>query len=560
MIGARLRRITPGFALGLIIPVGFALRAAGLAWGMADATVSARPHPDEWVLYWLFHWFHTQQLFNPCPGANQCFFDWGSIYIDAAYLVHLIMPPALLAALGPFGTADPRFVHAVLTGRLLSLLLSTLTIWVVYRLGRRLGAPPVGLLAALITALFTLLIQLAHFATPDSTTTLLVSLALWACVVALDRPSLPQFALSGLLLGLAVGSEYHMVLLAVPLAVAWWLGGSHRARLLLAATAVSILTYAVTNLYSLLEWRSFLAASLHTLQIRTVESGVQYQGRFNAYGPDWLYLVRFPLGYGAGFALAAWLMAGVLFALSRVRPGLLVLYSWVLAYGLLVSLSPAKFMRYSAPLVPALAVLAALGTVYGWRALAPPLRPLLSLLLSATVLLTLVYDLAYDGLFTRPDTRLQAAAWLRAHARPGARVEFASWPDGVVDLPYYVQDAGFQTCYANFNPRALIGARYALLDRYSLEDHTGATEAQARTFRQRVVSSSRFRLVDRLAPAPHLLWFRFPLAASPHDWRYPDHVVSIYQAVDPGRPTFPCHPPHLEATGATLSRMAPPSH
>ena len=149
----RLRRACPALLLGVILLVGLGLRVWGLGWGLHDATVSRRPHPDEWVVYWVFHWFDTYPGLNPCPHqGTQCFFDWGGLYLYLAYGIHMLLRGVFHVFPWPaFGAhADPAFVHAVLAGRILSVLMSAGAILLGYGLGSALRGRAAGIVAAAI--------------------------------------------------------------------------------------------------------------------------------------------------------------------------------------------------------------------------------------------------------------------------------------------------------------------------------------------------------------------------------------------------------------------------
>jgi hypothetical protein len=532
-----------------IIVLGFALRAWGLTWGLYDSNVSRRPHPDEWPVYWLFHWFGSNHNLDPCPHpGSACFFDWGMAYPYAAFAVRLLMTPfTALVPGGAFGRqADMEFVWAVIAGRLTSLILSTLTIVVVYKLASETFGAETGLASALVAALSTLFLQLAHFATPDSMTVFLLSCTLLAATRACMRQSARWLALSGALLGLTMGSEYHMVLLVLPLTVAWWLGGAPRhGRYMALALACAILTYMMSNIYALVHLSDFIAATEHTLRIRTVDSRLQYGDRWSVFGPVWLYVIRYPLGYGVGFALTAWMLAGTVWSLVRRSKGDWVLLSWLFVYFVLVSLSPAKFMRYSAPLLPVLAVFSGRLLVDLVRASRVRIRVTASALALAAVLISLVYDGAYVGLFTSTDSRLSAAQWLQHRAPTVSDVAFDQLPNGLINLPYFFTTAGYHPCFTQFQPAALSNpARYVVTDNYDLEEHPRITQIAVDRFRRALQHDSKYHLVLQVHHTPTFLGASFSIDGSPHDWRYPSHVIVVYQknpvASGPGsRSCFP---------------------
>jgi hypothetical protein len=517
-----------------IVLLGFALRAWGLTWGLFDATVSRRPHPDEWPVYWLFHWFGANQNLDPCPTSKSaCFFDWGMVYPYTAYAVHLLIKPFTgLVPAGTFGRqADMEFVWAAIAGRTASLILSTLTIILVYRIASEAFSPDAGLAAALVTALSTLLVQLAHFATPDSTTIFLLSATLLVAVQLSRRPTIRRFALAGTLLGLSTGSEYHMALLVVPLGVAWWLGDApRRARYLGITVLCALATYLVTSLYAVVHLSDFIAATEHTLRIRTVDSKLQYGDRWSVFGPAWLYVIRYPLGYGVGFAFTAWMLAGTGWSLLRRTRADWILLSWLVVYFVLVSLSPAKFMRYSAPLLPVLAVFSGrilVDLIHGSHVSS---RVAASVLATLAVLITLLYNGAYASLFTATDSRLSTAQWLTRHAPTGSDIVFDQLPNGLVNLPYYISTPQYHPCFSEFQTAGLHNpARYVVTDNYDLEEHPRITQAAVILFHRTLQSNPSYRLVWQVHHVPTFLGMTFSIDGSPHDWRYPSHVISVYE-------------------------------
>jgi len=552
-------------AVASILAVAVVSRLWGITWGLQNANVSRRPQPDEWAIYWLFRWFDQHHNLNPCAqAATHCFFDWGTLYPYLAFAVHSATTPLLaLLPSTTFGTrADLTFVQSILAARVLSVMVSVLTVYMVYYFARRAYAPRVGLVAALITALSTLLIQLAHFGTPDSTTILLLYTALLAMWWFVQEPTFWRFGFADAAAGLAMASEYHMGLLMAPLAVSWLLAERKKVVWLAAAVGITLTVYLSINAYALIDFQSFLAATEHTLRIRTVDSGAEYGDRWARYGSAWLYVIRYALGYGTGVLFTAWMLAGVGWAAARRRHTELLLLSWLVPYFILVSLSPAKFMRYSAPLIPGLAMLAA-GCACAVLADSRVRVRLGALVLAGVaVVYTLVYDGAYLGLFSSLDPRSVAASWLTQHAPRSSAIAFEELPNGLLNLPYFVVDEPavgdpYPQCYARFNTGTLAGPeKYVLTDDYALEEHPGFSPRIVEQFRNSLTNSSNYRLVKTVHEVPTFLGVQFPIDGSPHDWRYPDHVIRIYRHESPSNGASYCYP----TLAAALTALYVPSH
>lgn len=521
--------------LAAIVLCGATFRLWGIGWGLRDAAIQRRPHPDEWVVYWLFRWFHHSGTLNPCSKPlSTCFFDWGGFFPYLAYGMHSVLLPMLeRIPAGNFGShADLGFVLSVLSGRLTSALVSTITIVVVYAIARTTFSPQAGLLAALVMATSALPIQLAHFATPDSTVALLVSMALYCMTRSVNTQSAGALIFAGAFVGVAAGTEYHMVILCLPLMVSWLFLPRAPVRFAVASLCAAALGYLTFNAYDIVDWSSFLNAMHHTLLIRTVDSQAEYQGRFDTFGPDWLYIVRYPLGYGVGALFSIWLVIGVMRAIVRRAGPDIVLLCWVVSYGLVVSLSAAKFLRYSLPLMPALAVLA--GAV-GWDVLSSRrrlLKPLGAVALLAATVYSAVYDSAYSALFSLPDSRQVATQWLQQNVPRHSWLAFEQLPNGLINLPYFASEVGYHPCFTQFQPRFARGPiQYVLTDGYALDEHPRIPEEDVQNFRATLDNPSLFRVAERIHYEPNFFGITFPIDNSPHDWRYTSRDITVFQRV-----------------------------
>jgi hypothetical protein len=91
-----------------------------------------------------------------------------------------------------------------------------------------------------------------------------------------------------------------------------------------------------------------------------------------------------------------------------------------------------------------------------------------------------------------------------------------------------------------------------MVDSYDLEEHPRVSDAQVLAFRQTLTSDRSIRLVHRVDPVPSIFGITFPIADSPHDWRYPGHVISIYRESGPLATPAPACFSSVEAAAAAL--------
>jgi hypothetical protein len=253
------------------------------------------------------------------------------------------------------------------------------------------------------------------------------------------------------------------------------------------------------------------------------------------------------------------MLGGLVASLVRRRQADLLLLSWLLPYGVLVSLSAAKFMRYSAPLLPVLAVFA--GALLADLAAnhRPVMRLALAVGLGLTLAFTGAYDAAYAGLFTKPDPRLVATQWLVHHASPGSRVQFEELPNGLINLPYFVARAGFKPCFSEFQIDQLEGPmRYVLTDTYALEEHPIFSQQQVSRYSSALQRDPRYRVAITVHYTPSFLGLKFPIDGSPHDWRYTDRDITVYKHKSPqDSPGAECFPNLRSATAALYVHPSP---
>jgi hypothetical protein len=195
--------------LAVILAVAAALRLYGLSWDGGQWL-----HPDERQIYFVtlgLKWPDSlAQALSPDSPLNPHFFSYGSFPL---YLLRLV---AALAALVWPALGDPDNLHLV--ARPLSALFDLGTVYLTYRLARRLWPSPASarLLAAALTGLAVLQIQLAHFYTADTLLTLLVMLTLNLAADPVPQSSLRRGAALGVCLGLALATKLTAAPLVFP--------------------------------------------------------------------------------------------------------------------------------------------------------------------------------------------------------------------------------------------------------------------------------------------------------------------------------------------------------
>ena len=108
-----------------------------------------------------------------------------------------------------------------IVGRMFNLILSVLTVFITFEIGRRLFSTLAGLLAALFLTFSYLHIVNSYLLTVDTTVAFWTSLAaLMAALLYSDGPKARYYILGGMCVGLAIGSKYTAFVAAAPLLIA----------------------------------------------------------------------------------------------------------------------------------------------------------------------------------------------------------------------------------------------------------------------------------------------------------------------------------------------------
>jgi len=378
--------------LAAILVLALVLRWTGLDWDDYN-----HYHPDEryitWVatsIEWPSDWRYAldpvQTSFNPfywpadaesegielLQGESRKFaYGHFPLYLGVAAtrLVEQFGP--ILSSLLPEdwlissdvlnGRGAIEFRHLTAVSRTLTGLIDTITILVLFLIGRLIYGTAVGLLASAFLALNVMHIQLSHFFTSDPFLALFVVLALFFMIRGVTgkaddinaqdekvddwrslrflhcHPTTCNLLLASAFIGLAVGSKFSAMLLILPLSVAVWLGSTHRRLWRLGvAILVTLFVFFITNPFAILDlgceaitpavqfgplsiaalnWRSCFLQNIFTQG--AMVRGVADLGFTRQYAGTvpYLYPIEMQLRWGMGWLLGLLAFAGFAWAI-----------------------------------------------------------------------------------------------------------------------------------------------------------------------------------------------------------------------------------------------------
>lgn len=260
--------------------------------------------------------------------------------------------------------------------RMVNVVYGTLSLWVLFLIGRRLYSPEVGLLAAAVLAAVPRHLTSSTEFKPDILVILLTLVTFYWTLSAAARPALGRFLRVGLGIGLAVSTKYTGIAGAIPITAAVLKNGWRDCRQwlwLALAGLTSILTFLVLN--------PFLDVVFQFIPILVkgyADKGVtEKSNHWVVFERQVDFLIR-----NHGPVVAAFLLLGIVGLLWRIyrpepedseerRLGSMLVLSILLGYSVIHSLGMTLFRSQNyLPVVPFSSLAAAWAMVETWRLLA----------------------------------------------------------------------------------------------------------------------------------------------------------------------------------------------
>ncbi len=433
--GGSRRLVWPGLAL--VLAGGLGLRLWGVQQGLpyvynTDENDHFVPHA---VRMFEEGTLNPHYFANPPAYTYLLHFVFGLYYGGGHAVVHAYL-------------TDPTSVYTL--ARVVSALLGTLALWLLYLTGARLFSRGVGLLAAAVLAVAFLPVFYAHLALNDVPTLAPLTLSLLGSAGVLRKGRLHDHLLAGIGIGLACATKYTAGIVVIPYAVALVCGWLERRSRMesLAGLALFVLSgaaaFAIANPYALLDYHSFHAELVHQSTL-----SAESQGKLGAPKDGGLAYYLWSLTWGLGWVPALAALAGAAAIWRSDRRAGLWLVPAPLVFLAFMGTEGRYFGRWLMPILPLLCLLAAFFTVWlatiaerrltpsgpGADGPRPPKGPrpgalggyavkgaIAGLLVLAVLGQGLVYSVHSGIVLSRTDTRTLTRRWLLANVPAGARI------------------------------------------------------------------------------------------------------------------------------------------
>ncbi len=324
--------------------------------------------------------------------------------------------------------------QAFLIARQISAAMGALTVPVIYLAAAPVFGPVAALVSAAIVGVSYIHVRESKFAKPEVPAGLWLALSILMTLRIATRGDLIDYVLAGFFCGLAAATHYAAGAIAIGIFVAH-LEARHRehqpmrtsrlAPRIYLAGLVTILTFCCADPYFFLDLRQTVLdfAYMHS-SYTTWNGGHSPAG----YGWSWLLLRAMPAGFGIELEIV--LLAAMLWAIFRPRPGTFALLAFIVVCFLMLTRGhPQLEFRY---LTTPLLAMAVLGGIFfaDLTALACSrmgTRPSLAMAGLAGILIlapSLIRDVQLNWLLDQTDTRTIARKWMIEHIPPASSVVF----------------------------------------------------------------------------------------------------------------------------------------
>jgi hypothetical protein len=428
-----LSKRTVRFLLGVLLFWAFALRA----WNATPDLTSTRFWDERYGLQNIELLLRDGQ-WRPAHGLHP-----GLSYLPHALvlkgsdLLYQITGNESFAVLQTKGGFTPT---AYLLCRLLQVVFGTLSLFLVYLTGKRLGGNRLGLLAAFLLSVVPWHIRQSVIYKADMVLLLAIVLAFYLSLRAIARPTLAMYAATGVAIGLAMAAKFNAGPAAIPITLGTLLSRDRSKRTflwLVAAGAISIGVFLLFNPYVLIEpdiYRRSMSRTVRVYARKGAAKGVD--SPFDLI-PRTLETLTSPSFHGLLIGSAALLGLAVLTYLSirylkrsNIALFWLMALSFVLSYSVLYAVStPNPSAHNWLPLAPFLALGAAWTLLALWSILGEllptPRRRLVGVVATLGLVLLLGWPAnAYTYQSTVPSTGNTALQLLRSRLKqpPGRQV------------------------------------------------------------------------------------------------------------------------------------------
>jgi len=359
-------------------------------------------------------------------SLNPHFFAYGALHYYQVMALAVLPVKIFKKTLNVFDktvfdkTAEDNAI--VLLSRTLSALLGTGVVLLIYLLAKELFEDKTALLSSLMLAVSMGFVNISHFATTDIPSLFWFTAACLMASYVLTDESRRWYLLSGFFVGLAAAVKYIGGVALIALIAAHFLGGRRNHKALVMAIFTAFIGFIVSNPAIIFSFFEFAVGFLKENSFNSAR---------NTSRPFAFFPMILQLRNVLGVPLFLLCIGGVLYsfkllASDQYRPKVMLIFSMIIPYYLLIGSMHVSVLRYVVPAVPFLLVLA--GKMVGdFISLKSRAGRIASIVLFGIIIgYSTTYTIAADLEFTN-DSRYLAYQWIVQNVKEGSTIETTSF-------------------------------------------------------------------------------------------------------------------------------------
>lgn len=393
-------------AIVLIVFFGALLRCVGISFGLPFVYHQDEPMMVNHALAigagdWNTHYFVIPPFVN-----YFLFFIYAAFYV-LAHLFGIFKSPTDFIL---YYLTDPTLFY--LLGRFfIGALFGTLTILITAKIGYEFFSEKVAVLAAFFIAVCPIHVQYSHYIYADSPVTFAITLLAYYHLKILKEPSYKNYSFAGLVLGWGTAIKYTAAYFAPILffvhllCFGRTLFSKNACLRLILLSLCALLVFALIAPYTFIDWRGFYGTFLKQSQAQ------------NPVGLGHYFYYSILNGTSLLFAFCA--IVGAFFLIKDFKKQGLVLFAFCAWFYILNSFFGQHYSRYILPIIPILAIWAALSALKIQNFFKKTAGRVFMGCLFLSLLIPMLY---MNFLFLTKDTRTECLEWLNKNIPQGSGV------------------------------------------------------------------------------------------------------------------------------------------
>lgn len=350
---------------------------------------------------------------------------------------------------------DPTWLY--LLARWTSVLMSTITIYLVYRIGVKAYSRTVGILSGFMMAIAFLPVREAHFAVNDSAATLWIVIILLAAIGIQQSTEWRWYILAGIALGLGFATKYHVLLCIPTILLAHFLSKCDKWNVksfskLLTCFAISVAVAIMVSPYFVLSIKEVWQDAY-----RLIWSGQYGFGGWEIDPSGGFLFYTKTLIWGLGWVAVIICIFGIMYAIFHHTAEDIVIISLPLILFVFLGRQNMYFGRFILPIIPSLFLLSTnlINSVAGilfQKTL--PQRIFLVSVVACFSMQPVLSSIRFAEILNREDTRTIAKNWIEENIPEGAKVamdwQFHTPPLSTREKPVAGSGKVFDIWYPDF--------------------------------------------------------------------------------------------------------------